>query len=309
MKAPAARLSSPMRSSSLSLCLLWGVLSSGGPALAATAGPSDAGTSGPVKQGPADKAPVPLPEPRWKGLPGWLGFATVKPEAKHQEYWTPESPDARAVLFTDLWKSVPTGTKVKLLSTAGVQEGTYLGTSDAHYGCEENTATFARFGAAAALPEGPVWVLPPGSAEGVTSLPVKEVPANTLGVALPKGKTAASKDVRAFDAGGLGFLLTKTGKLRGQLTVYLQGQRVAAMPISKGEMEGGDQTPLNLRDDKNEVGVPRPLVAYQLGQTGPVVVVLGSRGYEGHSFPMAVRRGDKVELLHEDNEALYFCAF
>ena len=24
------------------------------------------------------KAPAPLPEPRWTGLPGWLGFATVK---------------------------------------------------------------------------------------------------------------------------------------------------------------------------------------------------------------------------------------
>ncbi|WNG51650.1 hypothetical protein F0U60_51685 [Archangium minus] len=292
----------------MSLVLLLGVLSGGGRALAATQDTPDA-SSGSAKQARADKAPVPLPEPRWKGLPGWLGFATVKSGAKHQQYWTPEHPDARAVLFSDFWKAVPTGTKVTLLSTAGVREGTYLGTSDVHYGCEENTATLAGFGAAEPLPEGPVWILPPGSAEGATSLPVKEVPANTLGVALPRGKTAASKDVRAFEAGGLSFLLTKTGKLRGQLTVYLQGRRVAAKALAKGDMAGSEKTPLNLYDDKMEVDVPRPLAAYQLGQTGPVVVVLGFRSYEGHHFMLAVRRGDKAELILEDDEALYFCAF
>ncbi|QRK10621.1 hypothetical protein JQX13_11345 [Archangium violaceum] len=288
-----------MRSSfSVSLVLLLGVLTSGGLARAETQ------DTPPAR---ADKAPAPLPEPRWKGLPGWLGFATVKPGEKHQQYWTPEHPDARAVLFSDLWNSVPKGTKVTLLSTAGVREGTYLGTSDVHYGCEENTATLAGFGATEPLPEGPVWVLP-GSAEGATSLPVKEVPASALGVSLPKGKTAASKEVRAFEAGGLGFLLTKTGKLRGQLTVYLKGKRVAAKALAKGDMAGSEKAPLNLYDEK-EVDVPRPLAAYRLGQTGPVVVVLGFRSYEGHHFMLAVRRGDKAELIQDDNESLYFCAF
>jgi hypothetical protein len=256
----------------------------------------------------AAQAPAPLPEARWKGLPGWLGFATVKPGTKPREYWTPEHAKAQVVLFTDVWKSVPAGTKVRLLSPAGPAEGTYLGTSDERYGCEENVATFAGFSTATPLPEGPVWVLPPGGTEGLTSLPVREVPADSLGTALPKGKTAASKDVRAFEAGGLGFLLTKTGKLRGQLTVLLGGRKAGTSPITKGDMGGSETSPLNLHDAQ-EVGVPRPLTAFQLGKQGPVVVVLGVRGYEGQQFMLTVRRGARAELLQEDTEGLYFCAF
>ena len=254
------------------------------------------------------QAPAPLPEPRWEKLPGWLGFATVKPGAKPKAYWTPMHPKAQVVLFTDVWKSVPAGTKVRLVSSAGPSEGTYLGTSDELYGCDGNIATFAGFASATPLPEGPVWVLPPGGTEGLTSLPVKEVAANTLGAPLPKGKKAASKDVRAYEAGGLGFLLTKTGKLRGQLTVLFGGKKAGTSPISKGDMAGSETSPLNLYD-KDEVGVPRPEAAFQLGKEGPVVVVLGMRRYEGHVFNVAVRRGDKAELLAQDSESLYFCAF
>lgn len=255
------------------------------------------------------KAPASLPEPRWQGLPGWLGFATVKPDVEQSRaYWTPRHPKAQVVLFTDMWKSVPEGTKVRLVSSAGPSEGAYLGTSDELYGCDGNTTTFAGFSSSKPLPEGPVWVLPPGDTEGLESLPVKEVPANSLGAPLPKGKKAASKDLRAYEAGGLGFLLTKTAKLRGQLTVLLGGKKVGTDSMSKGEMEGSERTPLNLYD-KDEVGVPRPEAAFQLGKEGPVVVVLGTRRYEGHLFTVAVRRGDKAELLNQDSEAPYFCAF
>ncbi|MCY1082984.1 hypothetical protein [Archangium lansingense] len=252
--------------------------------------------------------PAPLPEPRWTGLPGWLGFATVKTGAETQKYWTPAHPKAQVVLFTDVWKDVPAGTKVRLVSSAGPSEGAYLGTSDELYGCDGNVATFAGFSSDKPLPEGPVWVLPHNGTEGLTALPVKEVPANSLGTALPKGKKAASKDLRAYDAGGLGFLLTKTGKLRGQLTVLLGGKKVGTDSMSKGEMEGSERSPLNLYD-KEEVGVPHPEAAFQLGKEGPVVVVLGTRRYEGHVFTVAVRRGDKAELLKEDSETPYFCAF
>lgn len=254
------------------------------------------------------EAPASLPEPRWEKLPGWLGFATVKPGAKPQAYWTPYHSKAQVVLVTDVWKSVPEGTKVRLVSSAGPSEGTYVGTSDESYGCDGNKATFANFASATPLPEGPVWVLPPGGTQGLASLPVKEVPADTLGAPLPKGKTAASKEVRAYEAGGLGFLLTKTGKLRGQLTVLLGGKKAGTSALSKGEMAGSEQSPLNLYD-KHEVGVPRPEAAFQLGKEGPVVVVLGMRRYEGHVFMVAVRRGDKAELIHQDTGFLYFCAF
>jgi hypothetical protein len=255
-----------------------------------------------------DQAPAPLPEPRWEKLPGWLGFATVKLGTQPKAYWTPYHSKAEVVIFTGRWKSVPEGTKVRLVSSAGPGEGTYLGTSDESYGCDGHKATFAHFASATPLPEGLVWVLPPGGTEGLTSLPVKEVAANTLGAPLPKGKTAASKDVRAFEAGGLGFLLTKTGKLRGQLTVLHGGKKAGTDSLSKGEMAGSEQSPLNLYD-KDEVGVLRPEAAFQLGKEGPVVVVLGMRRYEGHVFKVAVRRGDKAELIAQDSEFLYFCAF
>lgn len=282
--------------STLTCVLLWSLLSSAAPAAPApTAAPA----------APA----VALPRPKLQDVPGWLGFATVKPETeKPKYYWSPGHPSAQAVLFSEEWKAVPAGTKVTLLSAAGVQAGSYVETSEQHFGCEENHQTMAGFRASAPLPEGPVWILPGEGTPGAAVVPVKEVPADSLGLTQPKGKKLTSKDARAFAAGDLGFLLTKTGRLKGLLTVVLQGKRVASLPLEKGGMEGADTSPLKLSDDE-EVGLALPLAAFQLGASGPFVVVLGLRGYEGHNFLFAVRRGDKVTLNQDDAQSLYYCAF
>lgn len=275
-----------------SLVLLVGALTGGNPA--------------PAPSVPPQAAPASLPAPRFEGLPGWLGHGTVKSsEEKNKFRWSPAQPHAQAVLFTPEWKDVKAGTKVTLLSTAGARPATYGGTAEHPYGCDGGAQTLASFRAEAPLPEGPVWVLPEGSAAGAEALPVKEVEARTLGVALPKGKKG--KELRAFDAGGLGFLLTKTGKLKGQLSVVLGGKTVATRKLEKGGMEGAPRDPLNLYG-ADEVGVPVPLAAFQLGSTGPTVVVLAQSGYEGENFLVAVREGDKARLL-EDEESLYLCAF
>lgn len=284
---------------SLPCVLLWSVLTSGVPAAAAAP---------PASPTPAPASAAALPEPTLPAVPGWLGFATLAPGVEEpREYWTPKHPSAQAVLFSEDWKAVPKGMKVTVLSAGGARPGTYVDTSSQHFGCEQNQQTFAGFQTQGPLPEGPVWILPGESTEGVAALPVKEVPAESLGLAPPKGKKLKGKDVRAFDAGGMGFLLTKTGRNKGLLTVVLQGKRAATLPLEKARMEGSDNTPFNLFGD--ELGVAIPVGAFQLGASGAVVVVLGVRSYEGHSFRFVVRRGDSVTFDKDAAEYLYFCAF
>jgi hypothetical protein len=269
------------------------------------AGPAetpDAATAAPAAQ---------LPAPRWETLPGWLGFTALAPDAKPENSWTPSHPKAQVVLFSEAWTNVPAGLRVKLVDASGTtQEGTYLGTSTERYGCEENTATFAAFNAPRPFPEGPVWVLPP-EAEGAQAVPVREVPAAELpadvlkraGVAKPK-----AKQVRAYEAGGLTFVLAKKGKLKGLMTVFQDGEPVGKEELGKGDMEGADASPLELFSP-HEVGVPRPLAAFRFGADGPLSVVLGSRSYEGHNFWLTTRRGTETKVSREDGEYIYFCAF
>lgn len=281
---------------SLTCVLLWSLLSSGAPATPPASPPA------------AEADPVELPKPSLAGVPGWLGFATLKPGRDGIEYdWSPTHPSAQAVIFSENWEGVPAGTKVVLLSASGAQPGTYVDTSSQHYGCEENQQTLAGFHAPAALPEGPVWILPGEKTEGLVSLPVKEVAADSLGLPPTKGKKPQAKDMRAFDVGGMGFLLTKTGRMKGLLTVVLQGKRAATLPLEKTLMAGAEREPLLLSED--DVGLALPVGAFQLGASGPTVVVLGMRGYEGRQFYFAVRRGDKVTLDKDRSEYLYLCAF
>lgn len=260
----------------------------------------------------AATAAAKLPAPRWESLPGWLGFSAVKPDAKTESYWTPAHPKAQVVLFSEAWKDVPEGVRVKLVDAAGTaQEGTYLGTSTERYGCEENTATFAAFSAPSPFPEGPVWVLPADNAEGAQAVPVREVPAAELPADVLKRAGVAkarAKEVRAYEAGGLTFVLAKKGKLKGLMTVFLEGQPVDKEELGKGEMEGADESPLDLFSP-HEVGVPRPLGAFRFGADGPLSVVLGTRSYEGHNFWLATRRGTEAKVSRDDGESMYFCAF
>lgn len=275
--------------------------------------PTDAGPPAPPDAATAAAPTAQLPAPRWEALPGWLGFTALPPDAKTENSWTPGHPKAQVVLFSEAWKDVPAGVRVKLMDAAGTtQEGTYLGTSDERYGCDENTATFAAFSAPKPFPEGPVWVLPPET-EGAQAVPVRELPAAELPADVLKRAGAAkaktkAKEVRAHEAGGLTFVLAKKGKLKGLMTVLQDGQPVGKEEFGKGDMEGSDASPLDLFSP-HEVGVPRPVGAFRLGADGPLAVVLGSRSYEGHNFWLVTRRGTETQLNRDDGEYIYFCAF
>ena len=156
-----------------------------------------------------------------------------------------------------------------------------------------------------------MWVLPPDT-EGAQAVPVSEVPAAELPADVLKGagiaKKPKAKEVRAYAADGFTFVLAKKGKLKGLMTAFLEGQPVGKETLGKGEMEGADESPLNLYSP-DEVGVPRPLGAFRLGADGPLAVVLGSRSYEGQGFWLATRRGTEAKLSRDDGEYIYFCAF
>jgi hypothetical protein len=282
------------------------------PAAAAPAAPAVEAET-PQASPPAAETAVPDAElpgnPLVEGLAGWLGFATAQPGAKTQYFWTPHHPKARAVLFSDAWKDVPVGAAVKLVSSAGVQSGRYLGTSDERYGCEDNTATMAAFSAPQELPEGPVWVLPP-EAQGVEPLPVRQVAVTGLSADMLKaaGVADASKaKAVAYEAGGLTLMLVGKSRNKGQMSVILNGKSFLTEPLEKGPRSNANVEPLDVTS-RDEVGVLHPYAAFRFGSDGPPAVVLGARTYEGMNFWVLVRKRTQVELERGNLVGLYFCA-
>jgi hypothetical protein len=264
-------------------------------------------TPEPVDEGPA--APTAqLPAPRWKKLPGWLGFTALEPGAKPENDWTPAHPKARVVLFSQAWNDVPAGARVKLVGASGTtQEGTYLGTSTERYGCEQNTATLAAFSAPHPFPEGPVWVLPPDT-EGVQAVPVRDVPLARLtapmlklaGVSKPQ-----EKEVRAYETGGLTFVLAKKGPRKGLMAVF-DGRPVGTVEFDKEEREGADASPMDL-SNPHEVGVPRPLAAFRFGAKGPQAVVIGTSSGKDHTFWLLPSRDPELRGIIIDRDYISFC--
>lgn len=269
--------------------------------------PTPAAPAAPAAEPAVPDAQLPG-NPLVEGLAGWLGFATAQPGAPTRYFWTPHHPKARAVLFSDAWKDVPVGAAVKLVSSAGVQPGTYLGTSEERYGCEEHTAAMAAFSAPQALPEGPVWVLPP-VAQGVEPLPVRELPL----AGLPAGmrEAAGIADARsakaiAYEAGGLTLVLAGKSKDKGQLLVFREGKPVLTEPLRKGPQSNANVEPLDVTR-RDEVGVPHPYAAFRFGSDGPPAVVLGARTYEGMNFWLLVSKRTQVEQKRDDLVGLFFC--
>lgn len=241
-------------------------------------------------------APANLPPPQFKDLPGWLGFATVPKDAKPSLWWTPNHPSAKAVLFTDAWKDVPNRTRLLGLSVIGPTPLEFTGQSTEHYGCEDNTQSMAAFNAPSKLPEGPVWMLPSNQATGAASYPIEA------------GPVEKNANQRTWTVAGLEFVARKTAPMKGVLDVKDGGKVVAQVEFSKGEMEGSEQKPIDLSSN-DEIGVPIPVGAFLLGENSPMVIVLGSRSYEGQNFQLVVRPADAPAHVLGDTVGLYYCAF
>ncbi len=255
--------------------------------------PTDAAT--PVEPARGDKGS--LPPPRFKDLPGWLGFATA-PEADLKHGWTPQHPTAEVVVFSEDWGTAPKGTRLQAITREGQVALTFQGAAPHPYGCEDNTQVMATFDAQKRAAEGPVWLLPAeGHAEAET-------------VAVVADPVQAGAKTRRWKVASLELVARRTEALKGVLEVRESagGEVVAQLPFEKGYMEGADEEPLDLASE-NEIGLPYPLAAYRLSAEGPLVVVLQSAGYEGQSFRLLVQPRSGKPRFHEDSEGLYQCAF
>lgn len=247
-----------------------------------------------------------------KQLPvgGWLAFATrPNKNGRYTFPWSPVNSKAQVAIFSDdanNWTRVKPGTSFLAITPALKQEVKFRRLGEEPYGCDDNPTKMPTFTASRPFPEGPVWLLPPGSNATATALRLEpinlaKIPTNIL----PANRRKPS-DARAWKAGSSTILLQKQSNLKVKLTVLANSQTVFTTNLEKYFFEGADKTPVNLSKD-GEPGISQPVGAFQLNANQPPVIVLWKPGYEGHSF--SILASDKGKIQQTELASVYYCAF
>ncbi len=223
---------------------------------------------------------------------GWIGFAP-RP-ARDPSDWIPAG--SGAVLVPLPADGLATGTTLSAIDTADrITRVTAGAPAKVPYGCDDNQLDVLAFTGAPSAP-GAVWLLPPAA-------PPSWSP-RSLAIASP---VTATEDRRRDTVGPLSLELARTDRTRGTLAIVRDGRTLHTLAISRGEMEGADAGPLDLRSPG--VGIPAPVAAWSLAETGPILLVLLVPSYEGlHLKPLLVE-ADRARELPAMASYLYRCAF
>jgi len=227
----------------------------------------------------------------WKGPPdGWLGFSAVAPGVEAKPWWLPTHPDGNVVLF-DL-NHAPSG--LVAIGPAGRVRLTPIRRSSERYGCEENKKVMNAFAADGTVAPGLLWVLRSSSQLKPISVPLKEI--------------RKSKKLATWTTGHLQIELRKITKLKANLSVTHNGQRVHNEDYETYAMDGGEEDP-EVDLESYTFGLPMPVAAFRVDDYRRVVV-FHYRGYEGNSFKaMAIDPKRGTFFKAKIAESLYFCAF
>lgn len=223
---------------------------------------------------------------------GWIGLAP-RP-ARDARDWIPAG--TQAVLVPLPADGLVAGTTLSAIDTADrVTRVTAGAPAKVPYGCDDHRLDVLAFTGGRSAP-GAVWLLPPAA-------PASWSP-RSLAVASP---VAATEDRRRDTVGPLALELARTDGARGTLKIVLEGRTLHTLAISRGEMEGADAGPLDLRHPG--VGIPAPVAAWSLAEAGPILLVLLVPSHEGlHLKPLLVE-ADRARELPAMASYLYRCAF
>jgi hypothetical protein len=118
----------------------------------------------------------------------------------------------------------------------------------------------------------------------------------------------AATEVRRRDTvGPLSLELERTDGAQGTLKIVRGGRTLHTIAIARGEMEGADPAPLDLRHPG--VAIPAPVAAWSFADDGPILLVLLVPSHEGvHLKPILVEDAGARELPKLATY-LYRCAF
>jgi hypothetical protein len=240
---------------------------------------------------------------------GWLAFAT-KPNNNNFKYpWSPVNTKAQIAIFSDSsddWGKVKPGTKFLALAPGLKEEVKFRKLGEEPYGCDNNATKMPTFTASKYLPEGAIWILPPGTKSNATALNLQKVNlANIPTNILPANRRKPS-DARAWKAGQTTIIQQKTNNLKVKLTVLVNSQILYTETQEKYFFEGAEKSPVNL-SEAQEPGISYPIGIFQLNANQPPVIAFWQPGYEGNGFTVLASVKGKIQKIEAGSA--YFCAF
>jgi len=279
----------------------------------------------PVPEAPAVRpvqapvaAPAGLPAYAFEGVPGWLAFATVRDWASAGYKWLPVSTQAQIAVFADedsRWAKLPRGQRFTAVGAQGSVAVEFAGFGRQKYGCDQNSATMAMFKGAPS-PEGPVWLLPEG-VQGVAGVGLATWTSRSAskGLAPWDSVPAALRDTartaaawRVYGAGPITVVQFTTSKEAARTVVLSGGRSVLDRVDKKYVMDGAPTEPVTLNPTSVlDVGIPQPIVAFQIASGATTLIVLWTRSYEGNHFDLLRVTPAGARVL--EGPYLYYCAF
>ncbi|HWO25448.1 MAG TPA: hypothetical protein VNO30_42205 [Kofleriaceae bacterium] len=223
---------------------------------------------------------------------GRIGIAPLRaPDAGD---WLPAG--AQAVLVPLPAEGLAPGAALSAIDSAGRTARVTAGApAKVPYGCDGNQLDVLPFTGGELAP-GPVWLLPPGA-------PAAWSP-RALAIASPGAATEAQ---RRYTVGPLSLELARTDRARGTLAIVRGGRALHQIAIERGEMEGAEPTPLDIRS--SGVAIPEPVGAWSLAEEGPFLLILRVPSYEGVNVTAILVEDAGARELPELAIYLYRCAF
>jgi hypothetical protein len=230
---------------------------------------------------------------------GWLAVAPVRRAEDDAAAWLPLDDSAALLLLPDGAVAPAVGQVVRAVPALGEPVSLTVGERrTVRYGCDGNSLDAIELTSAesAALPPGPVWVLP-DTATAKTWRP------RGIEVAV----TQLEPSQRTWSAGPLRVALTVKDESRANLAISIGPSWLLQSELTRPAMAGAEQGPLDLTQDVP--GMPTLSAAFELVPSGPVMLVLATPGFEGTTLMTVVYDGFQLSEVAAMGRYLYACAF
>lgn len=223
---------------------------------------------------------------------GWLALATAAKDSDRVPRHAPISAEHPLVSLVE--RAALPASIAAIGTTGGIQQLRTGPRAEVPYGCDGHTLEVTTF-TGPRLPPGAVWLLPP-------ALPPTWHPA-------PQSIVSRSSAVahRTYAIGPLTLELARTGDRRGTLTISRDGKVVHTAPFERHLMEGADAAPLDLAE--GGPGIPEPIAAWAIAESGPLLLVLTQPGYEGTTLRALLVEATSARAIESMEMYLYSCAF
>ena len=247
----------------------------------------------------AQGAEVPkTPAQTFKGLPGWLGLATIEgksnidaPGHKTAHVAVSEEPQA--------WVSLGTATKLRALAPGLSEVVNFVATESVVYRCDDSEETFAFFKGMNRPPRGVVWLVPTATAASVRGV-VALADADT-----PKGlRAAGQKEMRAWQVGDGWTFVVRRMESAFTAEIWQAQTRLWQESQAWQPMEGDEGGPPTLAQGGPGIRMPRMLLTS--GATN--LLLVQTDGYEGTNFDGLFLEQASARWA-EGRVSLYWCAF